>query len=154
MLPLFSFYQRGGVNMDSREKSLANLRPVRNSEEARERGRKGGIKSGEARRRRKRLRETVSMLLSLPPGFSEQKNALMALGIDEADCNNQTLVAISMIQAAAAGDVKAATWLRDTVGEKPTDKVEASVQRVNPLDEKLADLSTEELRELAGLDDE
>ena len=78
----------------------------------------------------------------------------MALGIDEADCNNQTLVAISMIQAAAAGDVKAATWLRDTVGEKPTDKVEASVQRVNPLDEKLADLSTEELRELAGLDDE
>ncbi len=40
--------------MDSREKSLANLRPVRNSEEARERGRKGGIKSGEARRRRKK----------------------------------------------------------------------------------------------------
>ena len=77
----------------------------------------------------------------------------MALGIDENDCNNQTLIAIAMIQAAAAGDVKAATWVRDTVGEKPLDKVEASVQSVSPLDEKLADLSIKELRELAELDE-
>lgn len=140
--------------MDGKKKRMANLKPVRNSEEARERGRLGGIKSGEVRRERKRLRDTVSMLLSLPPGLSEQKDVLMALGIEEADCNNQTLVAVSMIQRAAAGDVKAAIWLRDTVGEKPTDKVEANVHTTNPLDEKLAGLSKEELRELAGLDDD
>ena len=139
--------------MDSRAKSLANLKPVRNTEEARERGRIGGIKSGEARRKRRKLKDTLSTLLTLPPGISNQKDLLMALGIDENDCNNQTLIAIAMIQAAAAGDVKAATWVRDTVGEKPHDKVEASVQSVSPLDEKLADLSIKELRELAELDE-
>lgn len=139
-------------SMDNRAKSLANLKPVKTTEEARERGRIGGIKSGEARRKRKQLKETLSALLTLPPGINDQKDLLMALGIDEDDCNNQTLIAISMIQAAAAGDVKAATWVRDTVGEKPLDKVEASVQTVNPIDEKLADLSIEELRKIAELD--
>ena len=139
-------------SMDNRAKSLANLKPVKTTEEARERGRIGGIKSGEARRKRKQLKETLSALLTLPPGINDQKDLLMALGIDEDDCNNQTLIAISMIQAAAAGDVKAATWVRDTVGEKPHDKVEASVQTVNPIDEKLADLSIEELRKIAELD--
>lgn len=33
--------------------SVENLKPVRSKEEARERGRAGGIKSGEARRRKK-----------------------------------------------------------------------------------------------------
>ncbi len=139
-------------SMDNRAKSLANLRPVKTTEEARERGRIGGIKSGEVRRKRKQLKETLSTLLTLPPGINDQKDLLMALGIDENDCNNQTLIAIAMIQAAAAGDVKAATWVRDTVGEKPLDKVEASVQTVNPIDEKLADLSIEELRKIAELD--
>lgn len=140
--------------MDGKSKGVGNLKPVRNSEEARERGRKGGIKSGEVRRERKKLRDTISMLLSMPPGMSGQKDVLMALGIDEKDCNNQTLIAVSMIQAAVSGDVKAAVWLRDTVGEKPLDKVEASVQTINPLDEKLADLSIEELRQIARLDEE
>jgi hypothetical protein len=140
--------------MDGKSKGVGNLKPVRNSEEARERGRKGGIKSGEVRRERKKLRETVSMLLGMPPGMSGQKDVLMALGIDEKDCNNQTLIAVSMIQAAVSGDVKAAVWLRDTVGEKPLDKIEASVQTINPLDEKLADLSIEELRQIARLDEE
>ena len=139
--------------MDSRAKSLANLKPVRNTEEARERGRIGGIKSGDARRKRRKLKDPLSTLLTLPPGISDQIDLLMALGIAENDCNNQTLIAIAMIQAAAAGDVKAATWVRDTVGEKPLDKVEASVQSVSPLDEKLADLSIKELRELAELDE-
>lgn len=140
--------------MDGKARSRANLKPVRNTQEARERGRIGGIKSGEARRARKKLRDTVSMLLSLPPGMTDQKSILMALGISEEDCTNQTLIAVSMIQAAAAGDVKAATWVRDTVGEKPLDRVEANVSTVNPLDEKLADLSVDELRQLAELDEE
>lgn len=135
------------------EKSKGNLRPPTTSEEARERGRKGGIKSGEVRRERKALREVLDTLLNLPVGFEVQKDTMVALGISEEECNNQTLIAVSMIQAAANGDVKAATWLRDTVGEKPTDKVEASIQS-NPLDKKLAELSPEELKVLAGFDDE
>lgn len=135
------------------DKSKENLRPPTTTEEARERGRKGGIKSGEVRRERKALREVLDTLLNLPVGFEVQKETLVALGIDEEDCNNQTLISVAMIQAAASGDVKAATWLRDTVGEKPTDKIEASVQ-TNPLDMKLGELSPQELKELAGFDDE
>lgn len=137
--------------MSVNEKSIANLRPVTSTEEARERGKKGGQKSGEVRRQRKKFRETLEILLHLPPGLSDQKETLLALGVDEDDCDNQTLIAISMIQSAAAGDVKAAAWVRDTVGEKPTDKVDAVIA-TSPLDEKLAELSQEELRKIAGLD--
>lgn len=137
--------------MSVNEKSIANLRPVTSTEEARERGKKGGQKSGEVRRQRKKFKETLELLLHLPPGLSDQKEILLALGVDEDDCDNQTLIAISMIQSAAAGDVKAAAWVRDTVGEKPTDKVDAVIA-TSPLDEKLAELSQEELRKIAGLD--
>ncbi|MCR0568352.1 MULTISPECIES: hypothetical protein [Erysipelotrichaceae] len=137
--------------MSVNEKSIANLRPVTSTEEARERGKKGGQKSGEVRRQRKKFKETLELLLHLPPGLSDQKETLLALGVDEDDCDNQTLIAISMIQSAAAGDVKAAAWVRDTVGEKPTDKVDAVIA-TSPLDEKLAELSQEELRKIAGLD--
>jgi len=41
-----------------------NLRPPKSTEEARERGRKGGIKSGEVRRERKALKEELLLLLS------------------------------------------------------------------------------------------
>ena len=36
----------------------------------------------------------------------------------------QTAINVAMIQRAIMGDVQAATWVRDTLGEKPTDKVE------------------------------
>ncbi|NCU30372.1 hypothetical protein EOM57_01055 [Candidatus Saccharibacteria bacterium] len=133
--------------------SLNNLKPPTTSEEARERGRKGGIKSGEIRRERKALRQVLDTLLTLPVGFDMQRETLIALGIDEEECNNQTLITVAMIQAAAGGDVKAATWIRDTVGEKPTDKIEANIQK-NPLDDQLAQLSPEEIKALAGYDDE
>lgn len=136
------------------ENSLKNLKPVKTSDEAKALGQKGGIKSGETRRERKKLQETVSAILSMAPGLKEDREALKRLGIDESDQNNQTLLVLSMMRAAAEGDVKAATWLRDTAGEKPIEKLEANVQAsISPLDEKLAELSIEELREMAGLDD-
>ena len=48
-----------GDNIKSRE----NLRPVRSAEEAREKGKKGGIASGEARRRKADLREAIKIAL-------------------------------------------------------------------------------------------
>ena len=40
-----------------------NLKPVSSKKEARERGRKGGIASGEARRAKKSLREAMQILM-------------------------------------------------------------------------------------------
>ena len=80
-----------------------NLRPVSSKEEARERGRKGGLASGEARRKRKTLKEELLLMLS--------------------DGETQQSVTLALIEKAMSGDTKAFEVIRDTIGEKPVDKV-------------------------------
>ena len=43
-----------------------NLNPVRSVEEAKAKGRNGGIASGKTRRERKAMKETLAALLSMP----------------------------------------------------------------------------------------
>lgn len=88
-----------------------NLIPIRSEEEAREKGRKGGIASGEARRRRKTLREELLALL------------------EEGDIQNQ--ITLSLLEKAKKGDTKAYEVVRDTIGEKPTDKQEVELKTTN-----------------------
>ena len=64
----------------------------------------GGRKSGESRRARKTLKEELLLLLS--------------------DGDTQKSVTVALLQKAMDGDVKAFEVLRDTIGEKPVDKVE------------------------------
>lgn len=86
----------------------SNLR-VPTSKEAREIGSKGGKASVEARRRRKTLKEELLALLS--DGDIQERLSLALL--DEALNGNK------------AGSVtKAFEVIRDTIGEKPTEKVE------------------------------
>ena len=80
-----------------------NLKPVKSKKEARERGRKGGLASGEARRKRKTLKE--ELLLMLSEGETQQS------------------VTLALIEKAMSGDTKAFEVIRDTIGEKPVDKV-------------------------------
>ena len=86
-----------------------NLIPMneRTKEEQREIAKKGGIASGEARRRKKTLKEELIALL------------------ETNDNNNKISVAI--LQKALNGDIQAFTTIRDTIGEKPVDKVEADI---------------------------
>lgn len=63
----------------------------------------GGKASGEARRARKTLREELLLLLS--------------------EGNTQQNVSVALIQKALEGDTKAFEVLRDTIGEKPTEKI-------------------------------
>lgn len=79
-----------------------NLKPVRSESEAREKGKKGGIKSGEVRRERKALKEELLLLLST--GDTQKK------------------LSLALIEKAMNGDVKAFEVIRDTIGEKPVDK--------------------------------
>ena len=80
-----------------------NLKPVSSKKEARERGRKGGLASVEARRKRKTLKE--ELLLMLSEGETQQS------------------VTLALIEKAMSGDTKAFEVIRDTIGEKPIDKV-------------------------------
>ena len=58
-------------------------------------------------------------------------------------------IMVCLVQKALKGDLSAIGMVRDTVGEKPVEKVEATVTK-NPFDELTAD----ELRELIKRDTE
>ncbi|MDO4648571.1 MAG: hypothetical protein Q4B26_07960 [Eubacteriales bacterium] len=100
-----------------------NLRPVRTKEEARERGRNGGIKSGEARRRKKTMRDAAKMLLDMeiPKGNAtkEIRARMQAMGIEESDSTYQMAIMIGAVTQAMKGNIQAATFIRDTIGENP-----------------------------------
>ena len=95
----------------------------RTPEELREITRKGGQKSGEARRMKRTLREQMEMLLSLPVKDESTKGFIESLGIDPESIDNATAITLSMYQEALKGNTKAFELIRDTLGEKPTDKL-------------------------------
>lgn len=75
----------------------------RTPSELREMARNGGLASGEARRKRKTLKE--ELLLMLSEGETQQS------------------VTLALIEKAMSGDTKAFEVIRDTIGERPVDKV-------------------------------
>lgn len=86
--------------------------PFEAGEEARENGRKGGIRSGEVRRARKTLREELTDLLT--ENITDKNGRQM---------QTQKAISASMIKQALSGNTKAFELIRDTIGEKPVDKV-------------------------------
>ena len=104
-----------------------NLKPVSSKKEARERGRKGGLASVEARRKRKSLKEELLLMLE--------------------DEELQQSVAIALIKQAQNGNVKAFGMLRDTIGEAPIEKIQTTQTVVD-----MSAFSTEEIK--AMLDDD
>lgn len=107
----------------------SNLIPnsERTPEELREMTRKGGIRSGEVRREKKMIKDQLKLLLSLPLKDPKAKKQLQELGIDLDNIDNQMAMVISMWQKAIKGDVQAFNSIRDTVGEKPIEKVEQNI---------------------------
>lgn len=103
-----------------------NLQPVRSEEEARALGRKGGIASGKARREKKLLKDQLEVLLSLPNKDSKLQKKMKALGLEDEDTDNQMALVIAMWEKAKKGNVKAAEFIRDTLGEKMPEKVEVN----------------------------
>lgn len=95
--------------------NIDNLR-VPSSEEARKNGAKGGKKSGDSRREKRKLQGALQKLLNGKYSVGENEETKKELGGYDA-------VAQSMIHEAIKGNVKAATFIRDTIGEKPVDIV-------------------------------
>ena len=89
-----------------------NLKPVRTKKEARERGARGGKKSGEAKRKKKLLKECLDELLAKE---WENRNGEKMAGSEA--------ISIALFRKALAGDMKAFEIVRDTAGQKPIDKV-------------------------------
>jgi hypothetical protein len=89
----------------------------RTPKERQELARKAGIASGKARRERKTLKEELLLLLS--KGDTQQK------------------ISLAILQKAMNGDTKAFEVIRDTVGEKPIDKVENTITYESTLKEMI-----------------
>lgn len=80
-------------------------------ERAKEAGRKGGIKSGETKRRKKLLKEELETLLEI---------------IDKDGHTNQEKISMALLQKASKGDTKAFEVIRDTIGQKPVENYNIS----------------------------
>ena len=94
-----------------------NLRPCKTKKEARERGSKGGKASGVAKRRKKSMQELAKALLSFAPRNKADRTMLEAAGFDSADSNNGALIVHAMLQEAVGGDVQAAKFIAELLGD-------------------------------------
>lgn len=74
--------------------------------ERREIAQKGGKASGEARRRKKDMKQKMKALLELPAAANDREQ-LEALGISPDDMDNEMVLVMSMFLSAAQGDTKA-----------------------------------------------
>lgn len=85
-----------------------NLQPFKKGEQRqKDLGRAGGIKSGQVKREKKLFKEVIEEQLG-----------------DTID----SIVASMIYEASQKGNVQAATWLRDTAGQKPVEKQEISTE--------------------------
>ena len=100
-LSVCTIFLFGGEDVAGKE-NLVSLAD-RTTEEQRAIASAGGKASGEARRKRKTLKE--ELLLMLSEGETQQS------------------VTLALIEKAMSGDTKAFEVIRDTIGEKPVDKV-------------------------------
>jgi hypothetical protein len=92
------------------EENLINLRD-RTPEERKEIARKGAEATNKLLKERKTLKEELLLLLSQD--------------------NFQERISLALLEKATTGDTKAFEVIRDTVGEKPVDKLEADVGVTN-----------------------
>lgn len=88
---------------------------VPSSDEAREYGKKGGIASGKKRNEKKMFREAVIKALTA----KEDGTTILDKGV------------LALCKRMMEGDPKAFEILRDTAGEKPTEKLNATVESEN-----------------------
>lgn len=99
------------------EQNLIPFTREQSREEAEKNGRKGGIASGAARRRKKSLKEAADLFLSLPVENTKKRNEMIKAGVPEEDADNQMAMIVGLAKKAAKGDAKAARLLIDLLGE-------------------------------------
>ena len=126
----------------------------RSPNEVRENGRKGGIASGEARRRKKTMRELAVIVNSLP--LSSKNKAQLPDGIKEDEMTFQMGFIIKVYQQALKGDTKAMKlWveLSNTLDEERNKleikKLKAEIKKLN--DDASASTNIEDLTPLANM---
>ena len=124
------------------EANKKNLKPVQSTEEARKRGRNGGIKSGEVRRAKKNLQDTIKMLMGMP-AMGATKASLKQLGLPEEDQTNMAVFVARLYAMAVNGNLKASELLaqfggltkeeerKDNEDKRKTEESKARIAAIN-----------------------
>ena len=105
-----------------------NLRPAQ-YKLSQEEAKRGGIASGKARREKKMLKDALSVGLSIAlqgDSKDELENLDFAGALNNPNLSMLDKIAVAMIAEAANGNVQAAAFIRDTMGEKPAEKIDVS----------------------------
>lgn len=100
------------------------------TEEARARGKKGGIASGKARAEKKRLKEAVESILSMKYDSETGKKL-----------TGYEMVALALFNKAKTGDVPSFNSIRDLCGERPKETFELESQEITGIKIKFVDKS-------------
>jgi hypothetical protein len=107
-----------------------NLIPVtmRSKEEQKELQRKGGIKSGEARRLKKTLKDTMQMILDLKVTDPYDKQVMDLCKIKKVDQTNQTKLLMALFtRAVTNGKLEDFEKIQEILGQKPNNQQEITV---------------------------
>lgn len=89
----------------------------RSSVEKRAINRKGQAKGTETKKQKKKMKETMQMLLNLQVPTEEAKEKLMQIGLSEEDATLQSAILYKQVSKAISGDNESAKFCRDTSGE-------------------------------------
>ena len=155
---VLSMYVGPGIQTDGGpRKQDENLKPTMFTHNqdpivARENGRKGGIKSGEVRRRNRKMRDAAKFLLQqrMILGDDTVYDIARKMGLDPEDATNADALIIAAALKAMKGDVEAMKFVRDTGGEAPKNQVELSGDTDRPIATMdLRAMSEDELLRLA-----
>lgn len=107
---------------------------------------KGGRKSGETRRAHRPMREVLKQLMALETTDETMRGILSTLGLEPTNDNAVALAQI--LQAVEKREAESARFIRDTLGEKPTEQYNLAVNKpIQAMD--LCAMSDEELAALA-----
>lgn len=98
-----------------------NLKPVQSKEEARELGRKGGIRSGEVRREKATMRKTLEMMLDEVADIEGNENKL----------TYKQLATIGLLKGAIRGDNANYKTILEVIGEMQEENNETPTVNIN-----------------------
>ena len=110
---------------------VENLDKITTVEEAREKGRKGGQKSAESRRKKRAMAETMEIILTMPlkDGMVDDIESVTSnADIAKRNVTVQDAIIAAQAKKAMKGDTRAAEFIRDLIGAK------VQVAETSPLD--------------------
>ena len=92
----------------------------------------GGNSLQATRQQQRTFKEVISEMLVSPATLEDRER----LGLHEGATQLEVIIA-GQLRQAGKGNSKAAEFLRDTVGEKPTENINASIESITPEDKEL-----------------